>query len=68
MAQAIATTRNYDYIDELEGMALLDAQAQKHLQMSGAEFLRLFAEGKLPDPDRAEVVRVSLLLRSDRQR
>lgn len=46
----------------VEGERLLDAQAQRYLQISGSEFARRWAAGEL-DPDSGpDVMRVAMLL------
>jgi hypothetical protein len=50
------------YITRAEGDALLDRQAQKYLGMSGEEFRRQYRAGTIEDPDRSEVIRVSMIL------
>ena len=45
-----------------EGQAILDRQARALLGMSGEEFSRKYYAGEIEDPDRSEVVRVSMLL------
>lgn len=45
-----------------EGRAILDRQARKYLGMSGEEFARRYRAGQLPDPNRADVIRVAMLL------
>lgn len=51
-----------DEIDEIEGKALVDEMAQEYLGMSGEEFVRRWAAGDFPDPDRTDVLRVAMLL------
>lgn len=51
-----------DYVDRRKGAEILDRQARKYLNMSGAEFARQYRAGTLDDPDRPEVIRVALLL------
>ena len=62
MATVATEADIYDLIDEHEGLKMLDAQAQKYLQMSGAEFVLRYEAGEIPVPDRSEVVRLSMLL------
>lgn len=50
------------HISRREGAQLLDRQARKYLGMSGEEFARQYRAGKIDDPERSEVIRVSLLL------
>jgi hypothetical protein len=50
------------YISKQEGECLLDQQAQKYLGMSGVEFKRLYRAGQIPDSDRSDVIRVSMLI------
>lgn len=57
-----APNHRVDEIDEIEGMAMVDAQARKYLNMSGEEFINRYAAGDIPDPDRSEVFRVAILL------
>lgn len=45
-----------------EGKKVLDDQARKYLGMSGEEFLERYEAGTIEDPDRSEVVRVSMLI------
>ena len=52
----------YQHVSVSEGKDLLDRQARKYLGMSGEEFRRAYREGSIDDPDRSEVIRVSLLL------
>ncbi len=41
---------------------ILDRQARKYLGMSGEEFIRKYRAGEIEDPDRTEVLRVSILI------
>jgi len=50
------------YITKAEGVALLDRQAQKYLNMSGEEFRRKYRSGELTFDDHPDVVRVAMLL------
>lgn len=50
------------YLTDKQGTALLDRQARKYLNMSGEEFRRKFEAGTIDDPDRSEVIRVSMIL------
>lgn len=50
------------YISRADGERLLDEQARKYLGMSGADFKRLYRAGQIPDPDRSDVIRVSMLI------
>lgn len=52
----------YDYISPARGKRLLDRQARRYLKMSGAEFRAKYRAGKIPDPDRSEVIRVAMLI------
>jgi|GEM_PF-5505251 len=52
----------FNFISPDEGKQLLDKQARKYLNMSGEEFRRQYRAGQIEDPERSEVVRVSLLL------
>lgn len=52
----------FDYISPARGMRLLDRQARRYLQMSGADFRAKYRAGEIPDPDRSEVIRVAMLL------
>jgi hypothetical protein len=52
----------FNFVTSDEGKQLLDNQAQKYLGMSGEEFRRRYKAGEIEDPERSEVVRVSLLL------
>lgn len=52
----------FDYVTSARGKKLLDRQAKKYLNMSGAEFLAKYRAGEIPDPDRPEVIRVALLI------
>lgn len=52
----------FNFISPDEGEKLLDKQARKYLNMSGEEFRRRYRAGQIEDPERSEVVRVSLLL------
>ncbi|HEY7034198.1 MAG TPA: hypothetical protein VH482_22860 [Thermomicrobiales bacterium] len=50
------------WISREEGIAILDRQARKSLGMSGEEFVRKYRAGEIEDPDRSEVMRVSILI------
>lgn len=50
------------YVSRQEGAALLDRQARKYLGMSGDEFARRYRAGKIEEPERSTVRRVSLLI------
>lgn len=50
------------HISRREGARLLDRQARKYLGMSGEDFKRQYRAGTIDDPERSEVIRVSLLL------
>jgi hypothetical protein len=52
----------FDYVTSARGKKLLDRQAKKYLNMSGAEFLAKYRAGEIPDPDRPEVIRVAMLI------
>jgi hypothetical protein len=46
-----------------EGVDLLDQQARRYLNMTGAEFLTAWQAGQFDDdPDRTEVMRVAMLI------
>lgn len=46
-----------------EGLAILDRQARRYLNMSGDEFIRAWDAGEFADdPDRPEVMRVAFLI------
>ncbi len=51
-----------EYISREEGIALLDRQARKYLNMSGEEFRDKFKSGKLRYSDSPHVARVSFLI------
>lgn len=51
-----------EYITKAEGVALLDRQARKYLNMSGEEFRRKYRSGELTYNDHPEVIRVSFLI------
>jgi hypothetical protein len=51
-----------DWITREEGIAILDRQARKYLGISGEEFVRKYRAGEIEDPDRSEVMRVSILI------
>lgn len=50
------------YITRVEGARLLDQRAREYLGMSGKEFKRRYREGTIEDPERSEVLLVSLLI------
>ena len=50
------------YISKEEGAERLDRAARKWLGMSGEEFVSRFNAGDIPDPDRTEVIRLSILM------
>ena len=50
------------YISREEGIERLDRAARKWLGMSGEEFVRRYRAGEIPDPDRSEVIRLSILM------
>lgn len=55
--------KDIQFLDKDEGMALLDRQARRYLDMSGEEFLRAWESGEFDDdPDRPEVIRVAMLI------
>lgn len=56
------TSSPYEYVTARRGRALLDRQARRYLNMSGAEFRAAFRAGTIDSPDRPEVVRVAMLL------
>lgn len=46
-----------------EGQKVLDKQARRYLNMSGAEFIRKWEAGEFgEDPDRPEIIHVAMLL------
>lgn len=45
-----------------ESLALIEVAARRELKMGAEEFLQLWSEGKIEDPDRPEVLRVAMLL------
>lgn len=49
-------------VSRREGQELLDRQARKYLGMSGEEFARQYRAGSIERPDRADVLRVAMLL------
>lgn len=51
-----------EYITREEGSRLLDQRAREYLGMSGEEFKRRYREGTIEDPERSEVLLVSLLI------
>lgn len=55
-------TVQFDYVSPKRGRAILDREARRYLNMSGAEFRVAYREGRIEDPDRSEVVRVAMLL------
>jgi len=57
----MAETLEVDFVDEESGIALLDRQARKYLDMSGPEFIRQYRSGEI-DSDRSDVIRVAMLL------
>lgn len=50
------------YVSREEGAERLDRAARKWLGMSGEEFVRRYKAGNIPDPDRSEVIRLSILM------
>lgn len=54
--------RGIKYVTPREGSDLLDRQARKYLNMSGAEFLRAYESGRFKNDDRSDVVRVAMLV------
>jgi len=54
--------RRHGYISRAEGRQMFDRGARKYLGMSGEEFSRRYRSGEIPNPDRPEVVRVSMLM------
>lgn len=50
------------WISREEGLAILDRQARKCLGMSGEEFVRKYRAGEIEDPDRSEVMALSILI------
>lgn len=52
----------FHLVSKAEGVAILDRQAHALLGMSGEEFIRKYRAGEIEDPDRSEVVRVSMLI------
>ncbi len=57
-----ANKRTVAYITPKRGKTLLDRQARRYFQMSGKEFVRQYRAGTIPEPDRSEVIRVSMLI------
>jgi hypothetical protein len=51
-----------EYVDAERGLEIFDAQARKHLGMSGPEFVRRYKSGQLQDLDSELVFRVATLL------
>lgn len=56
------TVARYDYVSPRRGAAILDREARRYLNMSGAQFRAAYRAGTIEDPDRSEVVRVAMLL------
>jgi hypothetical protein len=52
----------FELVSKAEGVAMLDREAQSLLGMSGAEFIHKYRAGEIEDPDRSEVVRLSILI------
>jgi hypothetical protein len=50
------------YVNRVEGQRIVDRQARRYLNMSGAEFLRKYDAGEFGDDDRSEIVRVAMLI------
>ena len=50
------------YITRATGRKELDRQARKYLGMSGEEFVRKYRAGEIEDPDRSEVIGLSILM------
>jgi len=61
-AIAVSTRNKAVPVTRREGHRILDAQARKYLNMSGAEFATKYRAGEIPDPDRSDVIRVAMLL------
>ena len=57
-----SATARYVIVTRARGRKLLDREAKKRFKMSGAEFARKYRAGEIPDPDRADVIRVAMLL------
>ncbi len=51
-----------DYITPEEGKEIFERQARKYMGMSGEEFIRRYRAGEIEDPDRSEVIIVSMLI------
>ena len=49
-------------LDEIEGKALVDEMARELLGMSADEFVQKWNAREIPDPDRSDVITVSMLL------
>lgn len=50
------------YVTREEGAERLDRAARKWLGMSDEEFVRRYKAGDIPDPDRSEVIRLTILM------
>lgn len=57
-----ASFTRFDFVSAKRGKVLLDRQARRYLNMSGAQFKAAYEAGEIPDPDRTDVIRVALLL------
>lgn len=53
---------DYKYVSQAEGAKILDRQARKHLGMSGEDFVRKYEAGEIEHADRADVIRVAMLI------
>lgn len=49
-------------LSEQEGWVLLDAEAQRYLQMSAVDFVQKWDAGELRDRDHSDLMRVAMLL------
>ncbi len=49
-------------VSRSRGRKILDVQARKYLGMSGEEFARKYQAGEIEEPDRADVLRVAMLI------
>lgn len=52
----------YEFVTKARGEKLLDRAARRYLGMSGPEFVRRYRADDIPDPDRAAVIRVAMLI------
>ena len=63
MAVTPEARKKVESMSQDEARELLDRQAQRYLGMSGAQFIAAWDAGQFAgDPDRPEVMRVSMLL------